>query len=374
LGVSLPDSIPPDGHEYLELAESLRRRFADTDFPVQSFQELSLAAYEPTAPGPSSAVRPINAGAQEQGSGTVPPSIPEVPPYAVADIIADGCFLEESRLRMMLNRLQVKKNLILQGPPGTGKTWLAKRLAFALIGHKDEERVRRFQFHPNLSYEDFVRGYRPDGEGRLALVDGPLLEVIDVAKSNCSNAYVMVIEEINRGNPAQILGEMLTLLEADKRDASEALRLAHPRSDTERVHVPDNVYVIGTMNLADRSIALVDLALRRRFAFVDLVPKFGEVWQNWVNSQSGVPHDFLTTIEERITTLNERIAGDPSLGSQFRVGHSYVTPAPGTRIEDHIGWFTKVVETEIGPLLEEYWFDKTSEDAENAKSELLSGL
>ena len=279
--------------------------------------------------------------------------------YALEDIIEDGCFLEELSLRMILDRLGARKNLILQGPPGTGKTWLAKRLAFALIGRTDEDRVRRLQFHPNMSYEDFIRGFRPDGEGNLTLADGPFLRLVEEAGDDPDNVYVMVIEEINRGNPAQILGEMLTLLEADKRRPEEALALAYPRSDAERVHVPPNVYVIGTMNVADRSIALVDLALRRRFAFVDLEPTFGAAWREWVNNRCGISDGFLATVEERMTALNQRIAGDRGLGPQFRVGHSYVTP--DARIDDEVEWFTQVVETEIGPLLDEYWFDNAAE-------------
>ena len=297
---------------------------------------------------------------------------PPSPSYTVDDIIEEGCFLPQPKLETILSRLRSKKNLILQGPPGTGKTWLAKKLAFALIGEQSDYRVRRFQFHPNMSYEDFIRGYRPDGDGRLTLVDGPFLEVA-TAKRDLSNDYVIVIEEINRGNPAQIFGEMLTLLEADKRDPSEALALAYPRSSDERVHIPPNMYVIGTMNVADRSIAMVDLALRRRFAFVDLEPVFGDLWRNWVNEQCGIPLDFLTDIEERITSLNEQIAADRTLGPQFRVGHSYVTPPEDTPIDDPHEWFSQVVETEIGPLLNEYWFDDTQK-AESAKSELLAGL
>ena len=166
---------------------------------------------------------------------------------------------------------------------------------------------------------------------------------------------------------------MLTLLEADKRDPSEALRLAYPRSPNENFHIPPNVYVIGTMNVADRSIALVDLALRRRFAFVDMEPTFGEVWRNWVSSECGVDRDFLLRIENRMTDLNERIAGDSSLGPQFRVGHSVVTPAPDVQIDDPRVWFEDVVETEIGPLLDEYWFDNADE-AKAARSQLLQGL
>ena len=529
----LPGQIPPPGREYLELADGLKERFDAVESPVHSFQELSLAAYEPTSNGSNSSVWLVRAGRegefedaaldqglaivdwgvadltsatgtdavrervrqsdsdgsnqrvgnitsqltsflldmsegdivvlplmtrrgrvalgritgpytyQEVGHGqfhtrpvnwirtdvprpdfgedlqssldnpktifhiqsdeaerriaamldvsrdpniagfgaavsdNTPKQAPlkpaEVREYTLDDLLADGCFLERSALVRILNRLKMKKNLILQGPPGTGKTWLAKKLAFAMIECKDERRVRRFQFHPNMSYEDFIRGFRPEIDGKLALVDGPFLELIRDARRDLSNDYVMVIEEINRGNPAQIFGEMLTLLEADKRFPDEALRLGQSKSDGERVHVPPNVYVIGTMNVADRSIALVDLALRRRFAFVDLEPTLGAVWRNWVHEQSDVALDFLTTVEARMATLNDRITNDRSLGPQFRVGHSYVTPVPGTPIDDPAEWFRQVVETEIGPLLDEYWFDNSSE-AENAKSELLNDL
>ena len=194
------------------------------------------------------------------------------PQYTLQSILQEGCFLPKPKLQTILSRLKSKKNLILQGPPGTGKTWLARRLAYALIGHKDDARVRRLQFHPNLSYEDFIRGLRPNADGRLDLVDGPFLASITQAVNDPDSAHVIVIEEINRGNPAQIFGEMLTLLEADKRNPDEALILQHPKNPDERVHIPPNLHVIGTMNIADRSIALVDLALRRRFAFIDLVP------------------------------------------------------------------------------------------------------
>ena len=527
LGVALPNQMPPNGQEYLQLSDSLKKRFAAADSPVHSFQELSLSAYVPATESPdygpidgpatgapSSAVWLIRAGARGQDENLnlenavtslgwqdvpdltdasdldairalvrqtypdksnqsigntagqlasyrlnmqegdvvvlplktrpglvalgyiagpyiyrrvegdqrhtrevswrrkgVPRSefgedlqrllnlnrtvnhiqdgkaamriaamldkghIPSTRPYSVPDIVSDGCFLEESSLNTILDRLKLKKNLILQGPPGTGKTWLAKKLAFALLRQKDDSRVSQFQFHPNLSYEDFIRGYRPDGEGKLTLVDGPFLKLVEEAKADTSNDYVMVIEEINRGNPAQILGEMLTLLEADKRNPDDALRLAHSRLDTERVYIPPNLYVIGTMNLADRSIALVDLALRRRFAFIDLAPSFGDAWRSWMLSQfDDVSSEFLEDVQGRLTALNDRIASDHSLGPQFCVGHSYVTPAPGVRVGEPVEWFKQIVHTEIGPLLDEYWFDRTSEEAKKAKEELLSGL
>ena len=275
--------------------------------------------------------------------------------YTIKDIIDDGCFLEEKELSMILDRLKSRKNLILQGPPGTGKTYLAKRLAFALIGHKSDSKVRQFQFHPGLAYEDFVRGWRPGGGDKLELRDGPLIEAIDEAKSKSNSKIVIVIEEINRGNPANVLGEMLTLLEADKRKEEDALALSYQRDDNERIYVPDNLYVIGTMNVADRSLALLDFALRRRFAFYDLEPTFGDLWRRWVSKQCGIDDEFLRKIAVRLEKLNKTISEDKSLGARFKIGHSYVTP--NEKINDPKNWFEQIVKTEIGPLLDEYWFD-----------------
>jgi 5-methylcytosine-specific restriction protein B len=294
-------------------------------------------------------------------------------PYTLDDIIADGSFIDKPRLAQMIERLRIKKNLIIQGPPGTGKTWLAKKLAFALMGHKNDNNIRALQFHPNLSYEDFVRGWRPSGDGKLSLVDGPFMEAINKAKGNANSKYVVVIEEINRGNPAQIFGEMLTLLEADKRTPTEALELSYRRNDTERVFVPDNLYVIGTMNIADRSLALVDLALRRRFAFIDLKPTFGKPWREWVHSKAGIALELLEQIEQRLIDLNTQIEDDRNLGAQFKVGHSYVTPAFSTTIDDAHDWFKQVVYTEIGPLLDEYWFDDLDR-SRKAQDALIAGM
>ncbi|NYS26586.1 AAA family ATPase [Rhodobacteraceae bacterium 2376] len=284
---------------------------------------------------------------------------PDVPGYELADIMADGCFLPEPELDRLLNRLRSKKNLILQGAPGTGKTWLAKRLGRALIGLRqpDRELLRSVQFHPSLSYEDFVRGWRPAGNGRLQLSDGIFMDVVNAALARPDTPFVLVIEEINRGNPAQIFGELLTLLEDSKRSPDEAVELAYRSHEGERVHIPDNLHVIGTMNIADRSLALVDLALRRRFAFVTLEPQLGDLWRRWCIEEAGLTADVVDLIVGRMTALNMRIAQDRSLGPQFRIGHSYVTPPRGARIVDGESWFADVVETEIRPLLDEYWFD-----------------
>ncbi len=295
--------------------------------------------------------------------------------YTTASIVADGCFLAEAELAGMLERLRTKKNLVLQGPPGTGKTWLAKRLAAALIGRSPAAAASRLavvQFHPSLSYEDFVRGWRPSADGRLTLADGVFLEAVREAQSDLNTPFVVVIEEINRGNPAQIFGELLTLLEHDKRHEDEAIALAYPdpRDRTKRTYLPENLYVVGTMNVADRSLALVDLALRRRFAFVGLTPQFNAAWRDWCIREGRLEADTLATIAARMTVLNDAVA--EALGEQFRIGHSYLTPAGKKPVPDGRRWFTEVIETEIGPLLDEYFFD-SPKTAETLRQQALAG-
>ena len=345
-----------DANDYLNVRDSLETRFKEENFPIKSFPQLGYEVWKlKVVPPPP------------------PPPPPSLPEYTLDNIVKDGCFIDRNKLETMIESLSKKRNLILQGPPGTGKSWLAKKLAFALIGQRDENKVRPVQFHPNLSYEDFVRGWRPVGDGKLTLVDGPFVTLRNEAKNDPDTKYVMVIEEINRGNPAQIFGEMLTLLEADKRTPDEAMELVYKRDPNEKFYIPENVYVIGTMNIADRSLALVDLALRRRFAFVDLEPSLGEPWRKWVHSQFGIDMDTLRDIENRIVDLNQTIKEDATLGPQYRVGHSYVTPQHNIPIDDGRNWFRQVVDTEIGRLLDEYWYDDL-EKSNSAKKKLLEGF
>lgn len=362
--------------DYLAVLDTLEARFQEDAYPVHSFPELSLAAWLFKDIGTSAHPNATDPDAQDDEADATPEAevtAAPIEPYSVDDILTDGCFIARGKLEKILERLRTKKNLILQGPPGTGKTWLAKRLAFALMGQRDDSKVRAVQFHPNLSYEDFIRGWRPVGDGKLTLVDGPFVEMMKAAAKDPTSRHVVVIEEINRGNPAQIFGEMLTLLEVDKRTPNEALELSYKRSDGERVFIPDNLYVIGTMNIADRSLALVDLALRRRFAFIDLEPTLGKPWHDWVQSQCGIDSEILVEIEKRLIALNSEISADTGLGPQFRVGHSYVTPPFGIPISDAREWFRQVVDTEIGPLLDEYWFDAL-EKSQKARERLLEGF
>lgn len=368
--------------DYLAVMDVLEPRFQEATYSVHSYPELSLEAwlYKDTADDKSPAGKAVVSDTDDEDNveDAMAPEDVHIPapivPYSIDDILKDGCFLERAEIERLLERLRTKKNLILQGPPGTGKTWLAKRLAFALMGQKDDSKVRAVQFHPNLSYEDFVRGWRPTGEGKLSLADGVFMEAIKAASKDSSSKFVVVIEEINRGNPAQIFGELLTLLEAGKRTPNEALELCYPDADGKRrpVHIPENLYVVGTMNIADRSLALIDLALRRRFAFVGLEPRLGPVWQDWVVKEGAVDSGLVKDIERRITELNAQISADARLGKQFRIGHSYVTPAHRLEPGDTKKWFQQVVETEIGPLLDEYWFD-APEEAQKAIARLTQG-
>lgn len=322
-------------------------------------------------------IEPTEETVVEQSVAASAPQTRSSPPmqsYGPDDIVADGCFIDREAIAAAVELLRRKKNLILQGPPGTGKTWLAKRLGFALLGVRDPERLTAVQFQPSLSYEDFVRGWRPDGIGGLRLADGVFLDAVSAALAEPERPFVIVIEEINRGNPAQILGEMLTLIENGKRSPEEALRLTYPRSVGERVYVPKNLYVIGTMNLADRSLALVDLAMRRRFAFMSLRPMLNSAWRSLMTSM-GCDPKILDVIAARFRSLNEGIAADRNLGEQFQVGHSFVTPlaAPGSADDDWQAWYFETIETEVGPLLNEYWYDRPDE-ADNHIKKLRAGF
>lgn len=298
----------------------------------------------------------------------------DAPAYTSEGIIEDGGFLEKEELEAILRAWRQKKNLILQGPPGTGKTWLAKRLSRVLIGSTDSSLITAVQFHPTVSYEDFVRGWRPSGDGSLTLVDGVLLQIAQRAAAEPDRVHVLVIEEINRGNLAQIFGEMLTLLEADKRTAEQAMRLAYMRPGEKPFHLPDNLYVVGTMNLADRSLAMVDFALRRRFGFADLSPQYELPWVTWVSERvDGAAEADVQRLGEAVKALNAQIIAAPGLGEQYQIGHSFLTPGKNERGLTFRPWAESIIRQEIRPLLTEYWFDQPAQ-VDAAVDALLAAL
>ncbi|WP_299478105.1 DUF3578 domain-containing protein [uncultured Roseibium sp.] len=288
--------------------------------------------------------------------------------YTVDDAL-DELFLERQDVERYLDIWRHKKNLILQGAPGVGKSFIAKRLAYALIGFKDDGKVQAVQFHQSYSYEDFVQGYRPNGNQGFERKNGSFYEFRDRALADPSSTYVFIIDEINRGNLSKIFGELMLLIEADKRGPMWKTRLAYASDNDQDFYVPDNLFILGMMNTADRSLSLVDYALRRRFAFVAMEPLYGAAKFRAQLERYGIPEDTINQIVNKMGELNQAIESDrTNLGPGFRIGHSFFTPTED--VDDPEAWYRRIVETEIYPLLEEYWFD-APETADQWRNELL---
>lgn len=297
------------------------------------------------------------------GDGPVGP-----PPYSIDDMLASGVFLNREEIQDIIDRLAVKKAMIIQGPPGVGKTFVARKLAFALMEEEAPERVESVQFHQSYTYDDFVRGYRPHPSqpGTFRLQDGVFYTFCQKAIADPDHDYVFIIDEINRGNLSQIFGELLMLIEHDKRGKEFAVPLVYHQPEEPRFYVPTNLHLIGLMNVADRSLALVDYALRRRFAFVTLKPQYeSEHFGEWLRERR-MPSELVKLIIDRMTSLNRAIREDTLLGENYQIGHSYFCPRGDDFSALDKSWYLSIVRTEIIPLLKEYWFDnlKKADDAE----------
>lgn len=275
--------------------------------------------------------------------------------YSLSDAMKD-LFMPAEEVQQCVELLRHKKNLVLQGAPGTGKTFVAKRLAYLLMQRKDNSRVQMVQFHQSMTYEDFVQGYKPSVDGGFKLADGTFHKFVSAAMAKPDVPFVFIIDEINRGNLSKVFGELMMLIEPDKRTSDFAIPLSYSSDPEATFYVPPNVHLIGTMNTADRSLSMVDYALRRRFSFVDLEPGF----QSPVFAQhlidAGASEELVAEIRHRMKTLNHAIKSDESnLGRGYQIGHSFFVPPNGQVADEQ--WVKRVLTFEIKPLIEEYYCD-----------------
>lgn len=268
-------------------------------------------------------------------------------PYTSEDFLRE-VYMTSADYAKIQAVLRNKKNIILQGAPGVGKTFAAKRLAWSMMGEIDESRVEFVQFHQNYSYEDFVMGYKPVEDG-FELRNGIFYRFCQRAANQPDKDFFFIIDEINRGNMSKIFGELLMLIERDYRGTKATLAYnGLPFS------VPKNLYIIGMMNTADRSLAMIDYALRRRFSFFDMEPGFDS--EGFRQYQASLNNETLNALVERVKDLNKEIAADKSLGKGFCIGHSYFCGQDTCTDE----WLDSIVNYDILPMLSEYWFDDTA--------------
>lgn len=334
----------PDGGEYPHLREVSWMRQgswrSDQQFPMKTLTDIT---YD------QELVKRIEAsflGGEDSVDIEEPSAV--FPEYSTENFLK-SVYMDRQQYNAIVGLLKTKKNIIMQGAPGVGKTYAAKRLAYSMMGVKDVSRVKLIQFHQSYSYEDFIEGYRPSGAG-FELVKGAFYSFCKkAADDDEENAYFFIIDEINRGNLSKIFGELFMLIESDKRGNELQLLYSH-----ELFSVPTNVHIIGMMNTADRSLAMLDYALRRRFAFVELRPAFDS--DGFRKYCSGLDNPRFEALVREVESLNRAITEDESLGEGFCIGHSYFCNMDADSCTDAA--LASIVDYELIPMLKEYWFDE----------------
>ncbi len=342
------DNGVPSGEEYISMCEQASAELSSGNYDYNNFPELSYAAWTSFK----------NDSGTDTAEPDEEPAGNENKAYTRDDFLND-VFMDLDEYKRLVGLLEMKYNVILQGAPGVGKTYAAKRLAYSIMGEKDENRIKFVQFHQSYSYEDFIQGYRPnDNDNRFVLKNGVFYDFCHRAENDIDRPYFFIIDEINRGNLSKILGELMMLIEKDHR--GERLNLLY---SNEEFCVPKNIRIIGMMNTADRSLAMMDYALRRRFAFYSFKPAFEN--PKFIDYQESKKNKKFSNLIDAVEKLNEEIANDDNLGKGFEIGHSYFCTDEDITDE----WLNNVIEYEIKPLISEYWFDEP-EKARNQIDEL----
>ncbi|MBO5178877.1 MAG: AAA family ATPase [Clostridia bacterium] len=235
----------------------------------------------------------------------------------------------------------MKKNVILQGAPGVGKTYMAKRMAYSLMGEKNDDRILSLQFHPEFQNEEFMEGYRPDGIGIYKFRKGCFRKFCNKARNKPDKKFFLIIDEINRGNITKIFGESFSLIEADKRGKQNFIELSCSK---ERFFIPENIYIIGTMNIADRDYAITDYAVRRRFGFYNVKP----IFENQRFKKFYMQNEGMTRVIDEIIDINK------DLKEGQKIGHCYF--CENLSDED----LKMTVKYNIIPMIQEYFYDDQS--------------
>ena len=300
-----------------------------------------------------------------QDNKIIEPPIVEEPEDYTEEYFAKEVFIDKNKYEEIDKLLERKKNIIFQGSPGVGKTFLAERFAYYKMGERNDKRIKMVQFHESYSYEDFIIGYKPT-EKNFKLKKGVFIEFCEIASADADNDYFFIIDEINRGNISKIFGELLMLIESDKRNKEIILPYSDDKFDGI-FSVPENLYIIGMMNTADRSIAVIDYALRRRFGIIDIEPAFNKPQFKNDLENKNIDKDLINKIIEKFTKLNETIKNDKTLGKGYTIGHSYFCNRKNLNKED----YEDIINYEIAPTLREYWFDN-EDKAEKEIKELLN--